>query len=214
MDLAISQIEQVPDEVLVKRILDGEKTLFELVIRRYNQRLFRIGMSVLDNDAETEDAMQTAYINAYEHLSAFENRSSFGTWVTRIMLNECLAQKKKRQRFRAALETQPENTTSMATPDYSLANKELRTVLEDAVAHLPEKYRLVFVLREIEEMSIKETSEALSIEAPNVKVRLNRAKTMLRESLNGYMKDHLYNFHLSRCDRMVTNVMGHLGIAG
>jgi RNA polymerase sigma-70 factor (ECF subfamily) len=88
--------------------------------------------------------------------------------------------------------------------------KELGAVLENAVAQLPEKYRLVFILREIEEMSVRETSEALSIEEPNVKVRLNRAKTMLRSSLNGYMKDHVYPFHLSRCDRIVGRVLDYL----
>lgn len=206
----ISPPENLPDAVVIKKILAGEKELFELIIRRYNQRLFRIGMSLLNNDVETEDTMQTAYINAYEHLGQFENRASFGTWLTRIMLNECLAQKKKKQHFCTDADAQFKNHTSMETPDYILSNKELSAVLEASVARLPEKYRLVFVLREIEEMSVKETSETLGIEQSNVKVRLNRAKTMLRDSLNGYMKDHVYNFHLIRCDRIVASVMTRL----
>ncbi|MCW3127773.1 MAG: polymerase sigma factor, sigma-70 family [Bacteroidetes bacterium] len=98
----------------------------------------------------------------------------------------------------------------MSTPAQELVNKELNAVLEKAVAQLPEKYRLVFVMREIEEMSVKETSEALSLEEPNVKVRLNRAKVMLRDNLNGYMKDQVYGFHLTRCDRIVNAVLSRL----
>ena len=88
----------------------------------------------------------------------------------------------------------------MTTPAYVLMNKELNGVLENAISKLPEKYRLVFILREVEELSIKETAEVLCLEEPNIKVRLNRAKTMLRESLQGYMKDNVYSFHLTRCN--------------
>jgi len=196
---------------LVKRILAGEKKLFELLIRKYNQRLYRIGMSILDNEAETEDAMQTAYINAYQHLAGFEQRSSFGTWLTRIMLNQCYEQKRKARYVFTDLGTNV-NFTHMNTPAKELANKELSKVLEHAIAQLPEKYRLVFVLREIEDMSVHETSATLNIEEPNVKVRLNRAKSMLRNSLHAYIKDSVYDFHLSRCDKIVNNVMNRLGI--
>ncbi|HEY8916298.1 MAG TPA: sigma-70 family RNA polymerase sigma factor [Chitinophaga sp.] len=199
------------DEELIARVLAGEKRLFELLIRKYNQRLYRIGMSILEIEAEAEDAMQTAYINAYENLPRFEQRSSFGTWLTRIMLNQCYEQKRKSMRVLSNLE-QPDNFISMRTPANELDNKELSHVLEQAIAQLPEKYRLVFVLREMEDLSVRETSAVLNIEEPNVKVRLNRAKTMLRENLTGYLKERVYNFHLSRCDKIVNNVMQHLGI--
>ena len=202
---------QLPDTVLIERVLLGEKKLFEVVIRRYNQRLYRIGMSVLGSDVEAEDAMQTAYINAYEHLSRFEKRASFATWLTRIMLNQCYEQKRRNQLIKTHL-PQPLNLVNMKTPANVLVEKELNRLLEQAIGRLPEKYRLVFVMREIEDMSVRDTSEALDIEEPNVKVRLNRAKTMLREDLNGYIKDNVYNFHLTRCDRIVNNVMTHLGI--
>jgi RNA polymerase sigma factor (sigma-70 family) len=207
MDQIISQTEKIPEESLIKRILNGEKRLFEHIMRSYNQRLYRMGMSILDNDMEAEDAMQNAYISAYEHLSQFEERSSFGTWLTRIMLNECLAQKKKKQKFIMEPAMHPEYPENGRTPATIMANKELSGILENAIGLLPEKYRLVFVLREMEEMSVKETSEVLNIEEPNVKVRLNRAKTMLKGRLNGYMKEHVYSFHLTRCDRMVANVL-------
>lgn len=203
---------QLPDEEIISRILTGEKKLFELLIRRYNQRLYRIGMSVLNDSTEVEDAMQAAYISAYEHLDKFERRAAFITWLTRIMLNQCFEQNRKQQLSRNS-ELQPDNSTYMHTPANILVNKELNSVLEQAIAKLPEKYRLVFMLREIEELSVKETSEALNIEEPNVKVRLNRAKTMLRENLNGYMKDNVYSFHLNRCDKIVSHVMNRLGLS-
>lgn len=212
MDPKTLPMAHLPDTVLVERILTGEKRLFEHIIRRYNQRLYRIGMSILNVSAEVEDAMQTSYINAYEHLDQFANRAAFGTWITRILLNECLAQKNRRQRFQTGTDDGSENSIHMKTPAFVLVNKELGSVIEDAVAQLPEKYRLVFVLREIEEMSVKETAEALDIEEPNVKVRLNRAKTMLKDLMKGYMKDQVYSFHLTRCDRVVKNVFDKLGI--
>jgi RNA polymerase sigma factor (sigma-70 family) len=202
---------QIPDEEIIARILKGEHRLFEVIMRRYNQRLYRIGMSVLNSDTEVEDAMQTAYISAYEHLSGFGHRSSFITWLTRIMLNQCYAQKRKNNLSKTISE-QTDNLISMKTPANVLVNKELNNVLERAIAQLPEKYRLVFVLREIEEMSVRDTSEALSIGETNVKVRLNRAKTMLREGLSHYIKDHVYSFHLNRCDRLVHHVLHHLNI--
>ncbi|HEU4551301.1 MAG TPA: sigma-70 family RNA polymerase sigma factor [Chitinophaga sp.] len=200
-----------PDEELIARILKGEKRLFELIIRKYNQRLYRIGMSILDNEAEAEDAMQTAYIKAYEHLSGFEQRSSFATWLTRIMLNQCYEQKRKNRHVFTNIE-QPDNFINMKTPENELAGRELNNMLQLAIAQLPEKYRLVFVLREIEDLSVRDTSLSLDIEETNVKVRLNRAKAMLRENLNSYMKDHVYNFHLTKCDRITNHVLGHLGI--
>jgi RNA polymerase sigma-70 factor (ECF subfamily) len=204
-------LNPVPDQELIERIQGGEKRLFEVLIRKYNQRLYRIGMSILENDMEAEDAMQAAYINAYEHLSGFELRSSFGTWLTRIMLNQCYEQKRKKKHAPVNLE-QPDNFISMKTPLNELVNKELSHALENAITQLPEKYRLVFVLREMEDMSVRETSATLHIEESNVKVRLNRAKLMLRENLTGYMKDHVYSFHLTRCDRIVNNVLNHLGL--
>ena len=180
-------------------------------MRSYNQRLYRIGMSILNDDQDAEDAMQTAYINAYEHLESFEERSSFGTWLTRIMLNECLARKKKKLKFIMDQQKQPGNQINMITPDFVLANKELNGVLETAVNQLPEKYRLVFVLREIEELSVRQTAETLSIEESNVKARLSRAKSMLRGSLQGFMKENVYSFHLTRCDRVVDRVLKLIG---
>ena len=198
-----------PDETVIEQVLDGNKRAFEVIIRRYNQRLFRTGMALLQNEMDAEDAMQTAYINAYLHLSNFAGRSSFATWLTRIMINECLRQQRKRQLTKTLPDT-PDNIISMQTPDRELGNKELTRLLEIAVEQLPEKYRLVFVLREVEELSVRETAEVLDIEASNVKTRLNRAKNMLRDQFKGYMKENVYSFHLTRCDRIVAGVLGAL----
>lgn len=199
------------DEAIIAQILAGEKRQYELLMRKYNPRLYKIGMSILENDMDAEEAMQTAYINAYQNLANFEGRSSFGTWLTRIMLNQCYEQKRKRKLIFSSIE-QPDNFVTMKTPANTLAAKELGNVIEKAIAQLPEKYRLVFVMREIEGMSVRETATTLSLEETNVKVRFNRAKAMLREALNGYMKDHVYGFHLTRCDRVVNNVFQQLGI--
>lgn len=212
MEAGIPTIEQQPDEVVVKKILLGEKKLYELIVRRYNQRLFRIGMTMLGIETEAEDAMQESYINAYRQLAGFEHRSSFGTWLTRIMINECIARQKKKQRSKRVMEQQSNHISSTNPADHALANKELAAVLQQAIQQLPDKYRLIFVLREIEHLSVRQASEATGIEESNVKVRLNRAKLMLRETLGGSLKDHIYSFHLSRCDAMVRSVFKSLQI--
>lgn len=205
----ITTESQLPDSELTARILAGEKRLFEVIIRRHNQRLYRIGMSVLGNEAEVEDAMQTAYINAYRHLSQFEHRAAFSTWLCRIMLHQCYEQKRKNNLMHR-LPADQANLSSMKTPENVLAGKELGAILERAINGLPEKYRLVFVLREMEDMSVRETSEALGIAPTNVKVRLNRAKGMLRDQLGGYMKNSVYAFHLLKCDRIAAYVMSRI----
>ena len=204
------------DEEVISGILSGKKHLFELLIRKYNARLYRIGMSIINDDMETEDVMQVVYIKAYEKLSSFEHRSSFGTWLTRILINESLARLKKRKQYVHMSDdnhTQQDMGTGQNPAKY-LINKELSNALEAAMLELPEKYRLVFVLREVEDMSIAETVTSLGITEANVKVRLNRAKAMLRDSLSTYYKnDGVFHFHLSRCNRIVANVMGQLGIS-
>ena len=202
---------QLSDTELVSRILAGEKQFFEWIMRRYNQRLFRVGVSILGNDTEVEDAMQNAYIKAYQHLNMFEQRASLSTWLVRILMNECLAQKNKKARLKVTnIEYHPENMGSMKTPSNILMNKEMGIALETAIAQLPEKYRLVFMLREIEELPVKETGDILGIEEANVKVRLNRANAMLRQNLDKGIKEHVHAFHLTRCDRLVNFVLNSI----
>ncbi len=213
------QADLISDEEIISRILGGEHRMYEIIMRRYNAMLYRIGMSMVNNDAEVEDIMQVTYIKAYENLHKFEKRSGFSTWLTRILINESLYQLKKSKRnMRIELnnDTHPDNKADngAGTPVNTLLNKELSNILEQALVQLPEKYRMVFVLREMENMSIDETVDILNITEANVKVRLNRAKTMLRDTLGSYYKNEgVYHFHLTRCDRIVNNVFLKLGLA-
>lgn len=196
------------DEEIVARILSGEKQLYESLIRKYNQRLYRIGRSIVNDDNEVEDIMQTAYLNAYVNLAGFENKSSFSTWLTKILINESLLHKRRKAKLEQILIEKQDVKHHTDTPLTGLMNNELKIVLEKSIAVLPEKYRLVFVMREVEEMSTSETMETLNLTESNVKVRLNRAKEMLRDSLSSqYRFSGVYDFHLTRCDRMVNYVM-------
>jgi RNA polymerase sigma factor (sigma-70 family) len=199
------------DEEIVKKVVAGEKYLYENLVRKYNSRLFRIAMSIINDDMEAEDIMQTAYINAYTQLANFTHKSSFGTWLTRILINESLLHKKRRERLEQVLTQRQSLDYHNDTPLKKLMSKELKDILEAAVLTLPEKYRLVFVMREIEEMSTNETMEVLQIGESNVKIRLTRAKEMLRNELSSHFKSQqLFEFHLTRCDRVVNFVMGSI----
>lgn len=208
-------INELSDEQLVAGILNGEKHLYEKIIRKYNPRLYRVGMAIVKDDKELEDLMQNAYVKAYENLHRFENRAALGTWLTRILINECLQFLKKRKHVATVnqYDMNTSNIQSDKTPDKITLNRELARALETALLELPEKYRLVFVMREMEDMSTAETVEALELSESNVKVRLNRAKSMLRDKLNEYYKtDQVFPFHLTRCDRIVEKVHAVLGI--
>jgi RNA polymerase sigma factor (sigma-70 family) len=206
--------ETISDSEIVTRMLNGEKDLYTLLVRRYNQRLFRIGMSIMNDDAEIEDVMQVTYIKAYENLGKFEFRSGFSTWLIRIFINESLLRLKQRQKSVAMSdgmidkETFDKSAGELQTPLMKVLNTELKLALEEAIRQLPEKYRTVFVMREIENMNVAETQECLNLSEVNVKVRLNRAKAMLRNTLsNFYNKEEIFQFHLSRCERVTHHVM-------
>ncbi len=203
------------DREIIERVMAGEKNLYASLIQRYNQRLYRVAMSILVNDNEAEEAMQSAYIKGWENLSQFTFKSAYSTWLTRILINEALLLKKKRERVKeVSSENYVSNETghsNLQTPFMKLANSELKKFLEKAVAALPEKYRTVFMLREIEQMPVSETGECLGLSAVNVKVRLNRAKAMLRDYLSKvYKEDELFSFHLSRCERITNSVMSYI----
>jgi RNA polymerase sigma factor (sigma-70 family) len=193
------------DEQIVERILTGEKQLYEKLMRKYDQRLFRIGMSIINDEAEARDIMQNTYINAYLQLASLKNRSNFGTWITKILLNESLLRKKRKLKQQQTLNKQLSN--EMETPLKSLLNKELKALLEKSISELPEKYRLVFVMREIEEMNTYETMEVLNLSESNVKIRLSRSKEMLREKLTGKKLKEVFKLRLPLCDRIVKYVM-------
>jgi RNA polymerase sigma factor (sigma-70 family) len=213
-DLETPSTGTLPDQELISRVLGGEKELYAEIVRRYNQRLYRIALSITNNDAEAEEAMQCAYIRAYENLGRFAFRSAFSTWLTRILINECLLQVKKRKQWYAMNEEKhnnqrdPFNAEAAPTPLTGVLRSELNRMLEGAIRQLPEKYRTVFVMREVEGLNVAETGACLGISTVNVKVRLNRAKTLLRQSLNHlYQKEELLPFHLNRCNGLTERVM-------
>lgn len=204
----------ISDKEIINRVLIGEKDLYAVLVSRYNQRLYRISMSIINDDSEVEDIMQVAYIKAYQNLEKFQFKSSFSTWLTRILINESLLRIKKRKQSLIVNVEDIENENyqhsagKVQNPLMKLLNTELKVALQDAICQLPEKYRTVFIMREIEDMNVSETQECLNLSEVNVKVRLNRAKAMLRASLSEfYKKEDLLHFHLSRCARVTDNVM-------
>ncbi len=200
--------KMLSDEEVVERVISGEKHLYENIMRKYNSGLFRISMSIINDSMEAEDIMQTVYLNAYLQLSKFQNKSSFSTWIIRILINESLLRKKKRTKEKQMVMEKQTSSYTNYTPLKGLMNKELKAILERTILALPEKYRLVFIMREIEEMSINQTMGALSLSESNVKVRLNRAKEILRNNLSSYYKsEQVFEFNLIRCDKVVNYVM-------
>ncbi len=209
------------DEEVVARVLAGEKELYEIIMRRHNPRLFRISRAYGGDGDEAEDIVQQAHINAYEHLASFEGRSQFSTWLTRIVIREAAGRMKKKRR---SVPLQPEfsgdgmqygrlqaQAVTKANPEETVMNDELRDILERTIGRLPVKYRSVFVMREMEGMSVEETGDSLGISEANVKVRLNRAKEMLRRDIGAMYHDAgVYRFDLVRCDRIVNAVLSHI----
>src|SRR5512145_2424380 len=208
------------DDDVVRRVLDGDTMLFEVLMRRYNQRLYRVARAILRDDAEAEDVMQHAYVAAYTHLRQYAGRAAFSTWLTRIAVHEALS--RARRRFRELQPGPPWDADEDATsrlaasgpdPEQQMLDGELRSQLESAIETLPMVYRSVFVLRDIEGMSTGETAECLGLSADVVKTRLHRARAQLRKEL--FQRDGLvaapYPFHLSRCDRVVRGVFERLG---
>lgn len=209
------------DEEIVRRILHGDFVLFELLMRRHNQRVYRAIRGILRDDSESEDVMQEAYVRAYEHLAQFEGRAQFSTWLTRIAVNEALKRLSARGRLDPLNEEAYEEEdgtmeafhSSLPTPERNASDSELKSLLEEAILTLPAMYRAVTVLRDVEEMSTAEAAEVLSITESNVKVRLHRAHELLRGALFarvGTNSTRVFSFHASRCDRVVRAVFQRL----
>ncbi|RPI04963.1 MAG: RNA polymerase sigma factor [Ignavibacteriae bacterium] len=209
------------DEQIIERVIGGEQSAYELIMRKYNKKLYRIVRAYISDEDEIEDIIQEAYIKAYEQLPRFEKRSSFSTWLIRIAINGALARLKIKKRFSPIAYDQQNDEGSVLerqiagpdkeTPVDKLMNSELKDILEKAADRLPENYRTVFLMREVEEMSVAETGTFLDLTESNVKVRLNRAKEMLRESIGSvYRSEEIFEFDLTRCDRIVRNVLNRL----
>ncbi len=210
------------DNAIVRKVVEGDLGAYELLMRRYNQRLYRAARAILRDDAEAEDVLQETYVRAYEHLKQFAGEAQFSTWLTRIAVNECLSRLRRRKRVAGLRSQRGEEAPTMdslkspeAGPDEQLLENETRCVLESAIDALPKSYRTVFVLREVEGMSTAETAAALDLTEETVKIRLHRSRRMLRRELYdraGAVSAQAFRFMGHRCDRVVRGVMRRLRV--
>ena len=214
--------ERLDDAALAARLGARDPIAVRLITQRNNQRLFRAAWSILKNRAEAEDAVQSAYLRAFGAIDGFEGRSSLSTWLTRIAINEALGRARAAKRRRASLDRDSvavlddyreklmQGSTSPTLPDGSVARAQIRQMLEDAIARLPDPFRLVFVLREVEGLSVDEAAEALGIAAATVKTRHFRARRRLQDELAPELKGALvgtFPFLGADCEALTGRVL-------
>jgi RNA polymerase sigma-70 factor, ECF subfamily len=206
------------DEELVRHVLDGQTALFELIMRRHNERLYRAARAITRDDREAEDVMQQAYVNAFTNLRQFKGQAQFATWLTRIAINEALARVRRRGRYEPfdddAANVEPFMPWNTAPdPERQAFTGELRTLLEWAIDTLPDGAREVFVLRDVEGLSTAEAAASLGVSDDVVKTRLSRARASLRRALlarAGASAPDAFRFYRPRCDRVVSDVLARI----
>jgi len=205
------------DEDVVSRVLDGQTALYEVLMRRYNERIYRAARSIVKDEDEAEDVMQQAYVNAYFNLRQFDRRARFSTWLTRIAIHEALARARKRGRYDAIDFTDEENQAverhPSRNPEHEAFTGELRSLLESSIDELPNGLREVFMLREVEGLTTAETAESLGVSQDVVKTRLSRGRAALRDMLAeraGIMAPEAFRFPQPRCDRIVAAVFARI----
>ncbi|MBF9252608.1 RNA polymerase sigma factor [Pontibacter sp. 172403-2] len=216
----VKNTQQLSDIEVVRRVLAGEKELYELLMRRHNQKLYRVIRAYLKDECETEDAMQNTYLKAYEKLYQFSGNAQFSTWLIRIGINEALGWLRKNEASvckRAAQDGPTEDRvlelpdTKAMNPETKMIQQETQQMLEQAIDALPPKYKIVYLLKEVEDMSTSEVTASLHITESNVNVRLHRAKSLLKESLYELSASKaVFVFGLRRCDKLVEKVMAKL----
>ena len=203
------------DEFIIEKMLNGDLSSFEILIRRYNPVLYRIARGYGFNHQDAEDLMQDVHVIAYTKLASFEGRASYKTWISRIMIHKCLYKLKYgyyKNEFPSdqihAINNQPMNVKANENQtEQVVSNRELTAVLEKSMQNIPCIYRTVFILREVEGFSVAETAELLEITPTNVKVRLNRSKALLQKEIEQfYSRSEVYSFNLVYCDRIVSKV--------
>jgi len=208
--------QALTDEEVVERVRNGERALYELLMRRHNQRIYRAARAIVRDPAEAEDVMQDAYVRAYENLATFAGRATFATWLTKIAVHEALARVRRRGRFVDAEDTMPTLASDAPDPEQRASERELGAALEAAIDTLPDPFRAVFMLRDVEGLSTAETAECLGINEETAKTRLHRARTLLRTRLLSRATEILpgtFAFGESRCDRVVAAVLSRIGVA-
>lgn len=210
---------KISDEEVICKVLAGEKAFYELLMRRYNQKLFRVIAGYLSNKEDVADVMQEAYLKAYQKLHQFKFNSSFSTWLIRIAINEALAKLKrdvKYVKFKGASEELQTKIlelpgTAQQNPERLLIHHETKLMLEKAILGLPSKYRIVYMMKEVEGMSSVEIAECLDLSTVNVKVRIHRAKKMIKEELYSLSSvSDPFEFGFKKCDALVEKVLSLL----
>ena len=207
-----------PDEQVVRDVLDGKTAMFELLMRRYNERVYRAARAIVRDDHEAEDVMQQAYVNAFTHLRQFNGSALFSTWLIRIAINEALARVRRKGRYEA-FDDAPSTVDPLMSmnpsenPERQAFAGELRELLESAIDGLPNGMREVFVLRDVEGMSTLEVAQSLGVSEDVVKTRLSRGRAMLRRVLmeqSGATAPEAFRFYRPRCDRVVAAVLAKI----
>jgi RNA polymerase sigma-70 factor (ECF subfamily) len=218
----LEQWNQLSDEEVVAQVLRGQTALFEVLMRRHNERVYRAARAIVRDEKEAEDVMQQAYVSAYAHLRQFSGQARFSTWLTRIAVHEALARVRRRGRYEPFDEEwvnlealmRPNSTDD---PERQAFSGELRALLETAIDKLPDGAREVFVLREVEGLSTAETAESLEVSEDVVKTRLSRARAALRRDLldrAGAIAPEAFRFYRPRCDRVVAAVLARISSTG
>jgi RNA polymerase sigma-70 factor (ECF subfamily) len=212
--------EPLNDDEVVARVRAGETPMFEVLMRRHNQRLYRAVRAVLGNESEVEDVMQQAYVSAFTHLDQFAGQARFSTWLLRIGVNEALGRLRQRRRHLESIDDRDDDhlpplptDKSMPTPEDRAAHHELASLLQRTVDELPRPYREVFMLRLVEGLDTAETATVLELSEEAVKQRLHRARGMVQQSIEerlGASAAATFEFRAPRCDRIVAAVMARL----
>ena len=210
------------DASLVRRVLAGDATAFAALMRRFNRRLYRLARAIVGDSAEAEDALQEAYLNAHRSLGQFRGESSLATWLSRLVVNECLGRVRRSARRQNVIPMIPSPTDreiesvpsdELGSPDVAADRAQMRAILERRIDALPEGFRAVFVMRSVEELSVEETAECLGIPAETVRSRHFRAKSLLREALAREVdvaERSLWGFAGERCDAIVARVLSRV----
>ena len=210
-----SDLAALSDEVVVERVRQGDIAAYEFIMRRYNQRLFRTARSILKNDAAAEDAVQEAYIAAFYKLGSYQSIGKLGAWLSRITVNEALMIKRKPDNGQAELSAVIDSQAHQHTnPSDLFANSELAGLIENAIDALPDEFRSVFVLRAVQQLSVRETAESLDLNETTVKTRFFRAREKMQQLLNPHIQGaglHAFEFAGKRCDRIVRSVLSYIG---
>ncbi|HJR60434.1 MAG TPA: RNA polymerase sigma factor [Vicinamibacterales bacterium] len=206
------------DEDIIRQVLEGNTAMFELLMRRYNERVYRAARAIVRDEQEAEDVMQQAYVNAFTHLRQFNGAARFSTWLTKIAINESLARLRRRKRYEPFDDERSNVEPFMSrnvpeNPERQAFAGELRSLLEWAIDTLPDGMREVFVLREVEGLSTSEVAEALDVSDDVVKTRLSRGRAALRRVLldrTGATAPDAFRFYRPRCDRVVAQVLAKI----